>query len=453
MNFRRPASKRRGLGFVTWFLPGMHVKRWLLLITFGIILFGLGVGYFLRELYVTYTFPEPVYYLTLQFIPRAGRGILFVFLALGALILGVWGLNRSLLSAFLSGRKDRLVDVVYQHRYGSRGPKLVAIGGGTGLSVLLRGLKERPGNLTAIVTVADDGGSSGRLRRELGVLPPGDFRNCIAALAEAEPLMARLMQYRFNEGSGLEGHSFGNLFIVAMSGVVGNFEEAIRETSRVLAVKGHILPSTLEDVTLTAEVEGQQTVRGESNIPEIGRSISRVYLEPPGALAHPEAVQAILDADMIILGPGSLYTSVLPNLLVDGIHQAIRRSNAVKVYVCNVATQPGETDGYTVEDHAEAIIRHVGDGMFQHILVHNLARRPVPLDGKAIPVTLAGRGVPGVRITVEDVVSPENPLRHDPDKLSQALLRLLQERSTEREEPELSASLPGPMSSGTSSGA
>ena len=264
----------------------------------------------------------------------------------------------------------------------------MAIGGGAGLSVLLRGLKEHTDNLTAIVTVADDGGSSGRLRRELGVLPPGDFRNCIAALADAEPLMTRLMQYRFSEGSGLEGHSFGNLFIVAMSGVVGNFEQALRETSRVLAVHGQILPSTLENVTLTAQVSGDQTVRGESNIPESGRSISRVYLEPQEAEAYTEAVQAILEADMVILGPGSLYTSVLPNLLVDGISQAICSSNSLKVYVCNVATQPGETDNYSVEDHAEAIMRHVGADLFHYLLHHDTNQHVVPPTAKLGPSCL-----------------------------------------------------------------
>ena len=290
MKSRGRAGHNRNLGFLTWLYPGMHVERWLLLMIFGVALFGLGVGYFLRELYITYTFPQLVYYLTLQFIPRIGRGILFIVLSTGAIGIGVWGFNRSLLSAFLTGSADRLVDIVYQHRYGRRGPKVVAIGGGTGLSVLLRGLKEQTDNLTAIVTVADDGGSSGRLRKEMGVLPPGDFRNCIAALADAEPLMTRLLQYRFSEGSGLDGHSFGNLFIVAMSGVVGNFEEAIRETSRVLAVRGQILPSTPENVILTAEIDGQETVRGESNIPGIGLPISRVSLEPADVPAHVDAV-------------------------------------------------------------------------------------------------------------------------------------------------------------------
>lgn len=421
---------RRPKSFVTWFRPGMHVKRWLLLTAFGVVLFGLGVGYFLRELYITYTFPEPVYYLTLQFLPRTLRGILFIILAIGSVLTGIWGLNRSLLSAFRKNTDGRLIDVVYEYRYGRRGPRVVAIGGGTGLSVLLRGLKEHTGNLTAVVTVADDGGSSGRLRRDLGVLPPGDFRNCIAALADAEPLMTRLLQYRFREGA-LEGHSFGNLFIVAMSGVMGSFEEALRETSRVLAVRGEILPSTLQDVNLVAYVDGQRAIRGESKIPEIGLPINRVSLEPSGAAAHPAAVRAILEADMIVLGPGSLYTSLIPNLLVEGISEAIRESSAVKVYVCNVANQMGETDGYTAEDHAEAIIRHAGKGLFHYVLVHDNERRPVPEDRGAMPVLLAGRDVPGARVIIEDVVSHENPLRHDREKLSLALLRLHEEGAPE----------------------
>ena len=199
--------------------------------------------------------------------------------------------------------------------------------------------------------MADDGGSSGRLRRELGILPPGDVRNCIAALADAEPLMTRLFQYRFSEGSGLEGHSFGNLFIVAMSGVTGNFEEAMRTTSRVLAVRGQILPSTLANVTLYARTEDEETIHGESNITERGAAIREVYLQPGNAQANPEAIRAILNADLIVVGPGSLFTSVLPNLLVDGIRQAIAVSSALKVYVCNVATQHGETDSFEVSDH------------------------------------------------------------------------------------------------------
>ena len=216
-----------------------------------------------------------------------------------------------------------MLQAIYNKRFLSRGPKIVAIGGGTGLSTLLRGLKDYTSNLTAIVTVADDGGRTGRLRQEFGVVAPGDIRQCIAALAEAEPLMSRLFQYRFTEGTGLEGHSFGNLFIVAMSEVTGNFETAIHEASRVLNVRGTILPSTLEDVTLSARTNEDELVHGEHNISERGTAIRDLYLNPPDAEAHPDAVRAILDADLVVIGPGSLYTSVLPNLLVEGIQKAL----------------------------------------------------------------------------------------------------------------------------------
>ncbi len=223
--------------------------------------------------------------------------------------------------------------------------------------MLLRGLKEHTSNLTAIVTVGDDGGSSGRLRRELGVLPPGDLRNCIAALAEAEPLMTRLFQYRFNEGSGLEGHSFGNLFIVAMSAITGNFEEAVRETSRVLAVRGLILPSTLSTRDPARPHRGPRDDSAAShNITERGTRIQEVFLQPANVQANPEAIRAILEADLVVVGPGSLLTSVLPNLLVDGIRQALAITQATKVYVCNVATQHGETDGFSVSDHFETLV-------------------------------------------------------------------------------------------------
>ena len=235
--------------FIKWFYFGMHIKRWLLLLLLGVVIMGLRFGYFLREVYVSYHFPGAAYYLTLHFLPRWARGIIFVTTSFGLIGFAIWKLNQSLLSAFIKPeRSESIVDIIYNHRYLRRGPKIVAIGGGTGLSTLLRGLKEYTGNITAIVSIADDGGSSGRLQRELGVLPPGDIRKNIAALADAEPLMSRLFEYRFNEGEGLEGHSFGNLFIVAMTDVAGNFEEAVRETSRVLAVRGQILPATLSDV-------------------------------------------------------------------------------------------------------------------------------------------------------------------------------------------------------------
>src|SRR3990172_6645945 len=395
----------RDLDFIKWFYFGMHIKRWLLLLLVGVAIMGLGFSYLLREVYVSYTFPGFVYYLTLQFLPRYARGALFIVGSTGLILFAVWRLNASLLSAFIRpGREESLVNIIYNYRYLSRGPRIVAIGGGTGLSTLLRGLKEHTGNLTAVVTVADDGGSSGRLRRELGVLPPGDVRNCIAALADAEPLMTRLFQYRFSEGSGLEGHSFGNLFIVAMSGVTGNFEHAIRESSRVLAVRGHILPSTLANVTLFARTEDESMIRGESNIPHSGRRIKQVYLEPPEVQAHPEAVRAIMEAALGVLGPGSLYTSVLPNLLVDGIRKAVKASSALKVYVCNVATQRGETDNFSVTDHADALIRHVGTGLFDHVLANSNLQGELPAEWQVSKVSPSGPLKEGAKVVLADVV-------------------------------------------------
>jgi uncharacterized cofD-like protein len=415
----------RSASFLKWFYPGMHIKRWLFLVLVGVSIMGLGFGYILREVYVSYTFPDWVYYLTLQFMPRFLRGALFITAAVSLILFGVLKLNTSLLAAFISpSREENLVDTIYRYRYQARGPKVVAIGGGTGLPVLLRGLKEHTSNLTAIVTVGDDGGSSGRLRRELGVLPPGDVRNCIAALAEAEPLMTKLFQYRFNEGSGLEGHSFGNLFIVAMSAITGNFEEAVRETSRVLAVRGLILPSTLSNVTLHARTEDHETISGEHNITERGTRIQEVFLSPANVQANPEAIRAILEADMVVVGPGSLLTSVLPNLLVDGIRQALAITQATKIYVCNVATQHGETDGFSVSDHFETLCRHIGDGLFDFVLANDNVRGPLPEAWHSNPVTVDRVTVDGARVVSADVVSEKNRYHHDSEKLASAIMRL-----------------------------
>ncbi|HET9476065.1 MAG TPA: gluconeogenesis factor YvcK family protein, partial [Dehalococcoidia bacterium] len=382
--------------FLKWFYPGMHIKRWLALIIIGVAMMTFGLSYLVREAYLEgLRLPDFMYYITLQFIPRYVRGAMYMSAAMGLMLYGFLKLNRSLISALAPNRDstESLVNTIYNQRFLRRGPKIVAIGGGTGLSTLLRGLKEYTGNLTAVVTVADDGGSSGVLRRELGVLPPGDVRNCIAALADAEPLVTRLFQYRFEDGSGLAGHSFGNLFIVAMSGVVGNFEDAIRQTSRVLAVRGQIIPSTLENVNLHARATDGRIIVGESNITHdlsqeaSDARIQEVYLHPRNPPAHPEAVRAILDADLIILGPGSLYTSVLPNLLVQGIRRSLVASSAAKIYVCNVATQHGETDGFSVRDHISAIEAHMGKGCIQYVLANdNVSMTPIPKAEQSQPV-------------------------------------------------------------------
>ncbi len=309
-------------------------------------------------------------------------------------------------------------------------PKVVAIGGGTGLSTLLRGLKAYTPHITAIVTVADDGGSSGRLRRELGLLPPGDFRNCIAALADDEALITQLFQFRFGQGEGLDGHSLGNLFITALAAVTGSFERAILEASRVLAVQGRILPSTLEDVTLVADLKVEDEaatsrltrVQGESAIPRAGQPIERVFLRPERVRAYPEAVRAILEADLIIAGPGSLFTSVLPNLLVQDIRRAVEVSPAAKIYVCNVATQPGETDGFDVGQHVGALQRHVGWGLMPNVLAND---NPIPSleQPQMQPVALHYPPGDGYEVIAADLVDRSAPWRHDSEKLAELIMR------------------------------
>src|SRR3990172_3286472 len=423
--------------FLKWFYPGMHIKRWLGLMIIGVAIMTFCLAYILREAYISgFTFPGFVYYLTLQFIPRYVRGVMFMLSAGGLILYSVWKLNHSIVSAVMPARNgsESIVNMIYNQRALRRGPKIVAIGGGTGLSTLLRGLKEYTTNLTAIVTVADDGGSSGVLRRELGVLPPGDVRNCIAALADAEPLVTKLFQSRFEDGEGLAGHSFGNLFIVAMSGVTGNMEDAIRQTSRVLAVRGQIIPSTMEDVTLCARTNDARTIRGESSIgPAVSNGtkarIREVYLAPENPPAHPEAVRAILEADLIVLGPGSLYTSVLPNLLVQGIRRSLTASSAPKIYVCNVATQHGETDGFDVADHVKAIERHIGKGLITQVLANNnVSSDSIPRAQRARPGRVDAAVNNGLRLVTDDVVSETNRYHHDSAKLAQAVMRIYYDR-------------------------
>ncbi|WP_188882012.1 gluconeogenesis factor YvcK family protein [Alicyclobacillus cellulosilyticus] len=313
----------------------------------------------------------------------------------------------------------------------ARRPRIVAIGGGTGLSVILRGLKEFPVDLTAVVTVADDGGSSGRLRSDLAMPPPGDIRNCLVALADTEPLLERLLQFRFPAGEGLAGHSFGNLFLAAMTHIMGDFESAIRETSRVLAVRGRVLPAVREDVKLRAILEDGSVVEGESNIPKAGKRIERVELVPADARPLPEVLQAIQEADAIVVGPGSLYTSVLPNLLVPGLADAIAASQAKKIYVCNVMTQPGETDHFTASQHVEVIYRHVGRRLFDYILV-NAASLPEEALAKyraqnAHPVFVDIEALArlGLRVIARNFVHYATYARHDSRLIAEQVVSLI----------------------------
>jgi uncharacterized cofD-like protein len=396
----------------------------------GTVLFGLGVALLLLNLQQVSPQSPLVDALDLAGGRFALRAIFLLVFGVLLLYLAVFRLNRTLLAPYLRSGKP-VVDAVAAHRRLGRGAKVVAIGGGTGLSTLLRGMKHRTSNLTAIVTVADDGGSSGRLRRSLGLPPPGDIRNCLAALSEDEDLLTQLFRYRFSGDGALEGHSFGNLFIAAIAAVTGSFEQGVLEAGRVLAVRGRVLPSTLRDVSLVADkahaVDAQAfRIEGESRIPAVPGLVRRVHLEPNDVPAYPEAIRAILAADMIIIGPGSLYTSLLPNLLVPEITEAILASRAFKVFVCNVATQAGETDGYDCGGHLRAIEEHTGGQLVDLVLVNSTPLPQLPPGVSA--VRQSGNGL-GVVVAAEDVADAETPGRHDPDKLADVLLRLLEERT------------------------
>lgn len=330
-----------------------------------------------------------------------------------------------------------LRSLLHEKRILIKGPKIVAIGGGTGLSTMLRGLKEYSSNITTVVTVADDGGGSGVLRQDLGLLPPGDIRNCLLALADTEPIMEQLLEYRFADGM-LKGQSFGNLFLAAMNGISENFEEAVRKMSDVLAVTGRVLPVTLEDIRLVAELEDGCIIKGESNIGNHNQvhpgRISRVFIDPPDAKPLDEVIDAVMDADVVVLGPGSLFTSILPNLIIDGVNDAIKRSNAIKIYVCNIMTQPGETDGFDVVDHIRAIEEHCFDGIIDFCIVN---KSEIPGDLKeryklegAQPVEISPNtlGMLGAEIISGDYFNVfKNKIRHDTRKLSKTIMQLVAE--------------------------
>ena len=395
--------------------PGLSLKRWLLVGAAGIAVCSVGFAYLLRKLFAL-RFPD--------FLPSYFEGVLLLVLGVAVILLAVYGLYRSIGPLVLaSGSIDSLADTIYNRRSRGRGPRIVAIGGGTGLSVLLRGLKAYTDNLTAIITVADDGGSSGRLRRELGVLPPGDFRACLVAMSESESLLTDLFQYRFDQGDGLKGHSFGNLFIVAMNSVTNSFEQALSESSKVLAVHGQIVPATIANLSLSAMLKDGTKVIGESNITERGGEIKRLLIEPADADAYPPAVDAIEQAEMVVIGPGSLYTSIIPNLLVSGIAAALRDTAATKIYVCNVATQRGETEGYSVADHVEALCEHTFPNIVDHVVAND---NPVELGPRFMGEPVANYDAPLRHATVElaDLADSTHPVRHDSDKLARVVVDL-----------------------------
>ena len=399
-----------------WLYPGMLVKRWIFLTTVGIILIAMGFAMVISEK-----------------TPQNKTFAAFLVLLGGLIVItGISRIIKSFVTVVMPERGDQLVDKVYQKRVLEKGPRIVTLGGGTGLSTLLSGLKEYTSNITAVVTVADDGGSSGRLREQQNVLPPGDIRNCLVALADTGPLMERLFQFRFNDGRDLKGHNFGNLFITAMSKVTGDFEQAIKASSKVLAIRGSVVPATLTKVVLKAlHKDGTETI-GESNIPKKKVPIQKMFVIPPDSKPTPEALEAIKKAHAIIFGPGSLYTSIMPNLLISGMHEAIRQSRAIKIYVCNVMTQAGETDSYRISEHVKAIIDHTGPGIINYCIA-NTGKVPSKLlqkykEENAYPVLLVDEEKVkklGCAVIEADIINTKNFVRHDSQKLAKIIIDLL----------------------------
>ncbi|NBC73408.1 gluconeogenesis factor YvcK family protein [Paenibacillus sacheonensis] len=311
-------------------------------------------------------------------------------------------------------------------------PRIVVIGGGTGLSVMLRGLKEKPLDITAIVTVADDGGSSGILRNELQMPPPGDIRSVLIALADVEPLLSDMLKYRFNSGTGLAGHSLGNLMLAAMTDISGDFVSGVRMLSKVLAVRGRVLPAAGEAIVLKGETVDGTIITGESNIPKAGKAIKRVFIEPADVEPLEEAVEAIREADAILIGPGSLYTSIIPNLLVPKLAQSIVESDAVKIFVCNVMTQPGETDNYSVSDHLAAVHAHIGHHLFDYVIVNDgeipeqVQQKYAEMGAKAVHLDLEEVKRRGYEVIADKLVLFRTYLRHDAARLSHHIYQLVE---------------------------
>ena len=407
-----------------WLLPGLEVKRWFALIFLGSLLITIGLMILFNL--------RPVYFI-MEFIRKIALTVPTDILSVVVTLLGAYlffkgwqKTNLSMLDLHNGKEKNTLLETLYRRRKLNRGPKIVAVGGGTGLSMLLKGIKKITNSITAVVTVGDDGGSSGRLREEMGVLPPGDIRNCIAALADDEDLVTKLFQYRFKSGEGLEGHSFGNLFLTALCSITGDMVRAVKESSNVLSIRGRVLPSTLDDMRLAAEFEDGTVVHGESSIPEVHKKIKRLFTEPSNCKALEDVILAIKDADLIILGPGSLYTSVIPNLLIKEISEEIVKSSAKKIYVCNIMTQPGETDNFAVSDHINALYKHAdSDKLIDAVLVNNVlpqnmadkyekcGQMPVILDRYNIKVDIVEKKL------IEE--SREGLVRHSSHRVARAI--------------------------------
>ncbi len=416
-----------------WLRIGMGVKRYVVGILVGTVLVGLALAMILATVYRTVDFPESTSSLvglgTLQWVAHPYREIFVGAVGLTVMASSVFLLFRSVISIVVAPGEN-VAEMVYRGRLLRRGPRVVSIGGGTGQGVLLRGLKEKTANITAVVTVADDGGSSGRLRKEFQLVPPGDLRNCLASLADSEALMTKLLDYRFRRGDGLQGHSLGNLLITAMRDIAGGVERGVEGLTEVLRIHGNVTPSTATDVHLAAEMEDGTTVIGESRIGSGNRRIRRVYLHPARVIANEDAVNAILAAEIVVIGPGSVYTSILPNLLVPEIAAAIRHSSAMKLFVVNVTTERGETESFDVLDHVRAIEDHVGPNLFDYILVNadTTARLPGSTRSRSFVLAPASHQAQlvarGYETFTDAIIDHELPIHHHPERLASTVLSI-----------------------------
>ncbi|WP_182185825.1 gluconeogenesis factor YvcK family protein [Pectinatus frisingensis] len=418
-----------------WLYPGMRFKRWLLLFAAGVLLIIIGLTIVFNYKYIDgiEEFIFRIVYTTTgtyNYTVTNAVGILIACIGFIVMLLAMRMTIRSIITVLLPDSSEKLVDLIYEKRKLDRGPAITVIGGGTGLSVLLRGLKEVTSNITAVVTVADDGGSSGRLRNEFGIIPPGDLRNCLVALADTEPLMEKLFQYRFEGESELAGHSFGNLFIAAMTKVTGDVEKALMESSKVLAVKGRVFPASTAKIRLNATMEDGSIIEGESQIPLAHKKIKRVHIFPREVEPVPSAINAIKNAEVIVLGPGSLYTSIMPNFLVKKVAETVRKSKAIKIYICNVMTQPGETDDYTVSMHVKAILEHAGIGSVDYVLANDKQISPALQDYYAqkgqYPVVVDEEAIHelGVGFVKADIINETNVIHHDSEKLANNIMQM-----------------------------
>ena len=423
------------MGWISWLCPGIQLKRWLLLFTAGVIVCAFSLAVLFNN-QVMGMAEELLFRISYLATGKYGNGVAVavgiagMLLGIGAMIYAIKRIVRSIVEAVSPESSGSLMETIFTQRKLSSGPAITAVGGGTGLSTLLRGMKFITGNCTAVVTVGDDGGSSGRLRQDLGIIPPGDLRKCIVAMADREPLMERVMQYRFAGDSYLSGHSLGNLFLAAIAETEGGMEEGLNAASQIFKVRGKVVPSTLYSIQLAADMTDGTFVLGQAEIAQARKKVRRLRMLPEDVPATKSAVEAIMNADILILGPGSLYTSVICNLLVPEIREAVLNSKAIKIYICNVMTQPGETDGYGAYEHVKAITEYAGAPFLDYVIVNSqeiseeqkvlyLAKEQVPVMPDIDKIEKMG-----IKVIPASLISKSDMVRHDPQKLAQAIMSL-----------------------------